>query len=104
MKTIRNIINHTLKNKHGKWSRKSIQMFVSFTMANIIGLYIVISHHFAIREISRYAIDVFFGLLGVSVGTSVLTVWDKAKQNTIDKLNDQDEPDQNTETQIPNER
>lgn len=54
-------------------------MFVSFAMANLVGVYIVLSHHFADREISQYAIDVFFGFLAVSVGTSALTVWDKIK-------------------------
>lgn len=84
MKTIQNIIDHTLKGPNGKWSRKSLQMFTSFSVAIIIGLYIVVSHHFTEREVSMYAIQVFFGLLAVSFGTGVLTVWDKIKGKEID--------------------
>jgi hypothetical protein len=54
-------------------------MFISFIISIILGLYIVISDYFLQNEINRYAIDVFYGFLILSGGTSIVTVWDKLK-------------------------
>ena len=76
---IKKIFNDTLKGPNGKWSRKSLTMFVSFLMAILLGSYIVVSNYFTTNEVSMYAIDVFFGFLLLAGGTSVLTVYDKLK-------------------------
>jgi hypothetical protein len=89
MTIFQKIINDTLKTpKTGKWSRKSLTMFVSFIMSIIIGIYIVISDYFLHEEINRYAIDVFYGFLVIAGGTSVLTVWDKMKNRRDRNNND----------------
>lgn len=76
------IWNDTLKNKDGKYSRKSITALISFVLSAIIGLAIVTSDYWlpeAKSEINRYAISVFFGFLGLGGGTLGLTVVDKIK-------------------------
>ena len=73
------IIDDTLKNPNGKWSRKSLTMLVSFIMCILIGTYIVISNYITETEINKYAIEVFYGFLLLSGGTSALTVYDKIK-------------------------
>jgi len=73
------IINDTLKNPNGKWSRKSLTAFTSFSIAIILGAYIVISDYIIEREINRYAIEVFYGFLILGGGTLGLTVYDKIK-------------------------
>lgn len=73
------IIDDTLKNPNGKWSRKSLTMLVSFMMCILIGTYIVISNYITETEINKYAIEVFYGFLLLSGGTSALTVYDKIK-------------------------
>lgn len=72
------IITDTLKHR-GKWSRKSLTAFVSFIVAVIIGVYIVVSDFVLEQEINRYAISVFYGFLGLGGGTLALTVIDKIK-------------------------
>ncbi|WP_026755045.1 hypothetical protein [Sediminibacter sp. Hel_I_10] len=81
MNFLNQIINDTLKNHHGKWSRKSLTMFFSFVMAVIVGLWIVMIHYFTERPVNQYAIQVFYGFLMLSGGTSALTVWDKIRDN-----------------------
>ena len=76
---INKIINDTLKSPNGKWSRKSLTMFVSFMMSILSGIFILLSDKFLHSEINRYAIDVFFGFLLLSGGTSAMTVWDKLR-------------------------
>tara|TARA_R110000772_G_scaffold156255_1_gene267345 strand:- start:1100 stop:1387 length:288 start_codon:yes stop_codon:yes gene_type:complete len=73
------IIDDTLKNNKGKWSRKSLTMFVSFNMAIITGITIVCFNLIFDRELNPYAIQVFFGFLALAGGTSAMTVWDKFK-------------------------
>jgi len=79
MKSVAKLINDTLKSPNGKWSRKSLTMFVSFVIAIILGTYIVIANYITERPINQYAIEVFYGFLLLSGGTSVLTVYDKIK-------------------------
>ena len=85
MNFINKIVNDTLKGPKGKWSRKSLTMFASFVVAVLIGTYIVLSHWLSERQLSDNAIDVFYGFLATSVGTSALTVWDKLKGKEIDQ-------------------
>ena len=73
------IINDTLKGPSGKYSRKSLTMFISFVMSILSGVFILLSDKFLSKEINQYAIDVFYGFLLLSGGTSVMTVWDKFK-------------------------
>lgn len=66
------LINDTLKNTDGKWSRKSLQMFVSFSVSIILGAAIVF-----IPAPNEYAIEVFYGFLFLAGGTTVVTLFDK---------------------------
>lgn len=79
MKKINQIIDDTLKTPNGKWSRKSLTMLVSFKMAIVCGLYIVVSDYISERSINIYAIQVFLGFLLMSGGTGALTVYEKIK-------------------------
>ena len=78
-KIIYTIINDTLKSPNGKWSRKSLTMFTSWIMAILSGVFILISDRILTKEINQYAIDVFYGFLVLSGGTSIMTVWDKLR-------------------------
>ena len=74
------IINDTLKS-NGKWSRKSLTMFVSMCASVLIGGYIVVSDYIIQKAINPYAIDVFQTFM-VLVGTlSGITVWDKKQKS-----------------------
>lgn len=75
------IVNDTLKNKNGKWSRKSLTMLVSFIFFILTGIYIVISDRIIGNEINRYAIDVFYGFGFMAGGTTFATIADKKWQN-----------------------
>lgn len=68
---MKKLINDTLK-RRGKWSRKSLTTFTSFTLAVLTGLYIVLT-----LNVNMYAISVFFGFLGLGGGSLALTVLDK---------------------------
>jgi len=68
------IINDTLKNPEGKYSRKSLTALVSFINSLAVGWYIVVS-----PEVNIYAVSVFYGFLGLGGGTLALTVVDKIK-------------------------
>jgi len=68
------LINDTLKNEEGKYSRKSLTALVSFLNAIATGWYII-----AAPEVNIYAISVFYGFLGLGGGTLALTVVDKIK-------------------------
>ena len=73
---MKDIIKDTLKSPNGKWSRKSLTMLVSFINSIIAGAYIVLS-----KEVNQYSIDVFYGFLLLSGGTSAMTVYEKLKNN-----------------------
>lgn len=62
---------------NGRWSRKSITMLVSFIMACLTGIYIVVSDYILDGEINRYASDVFNGFLLLTGGLAGITVADK---------------------------
>lgn len=77
MLRLEKLINDTLKSPSGKWSRKSLTMFISFLISINLGTYIVISDYVLEKEINRYAIDVFNGFLILTGTLSGVTVWDK---------------------------
>lgn len=79
---INKIISDTLKTPEGKFSRKSLTMLVSFIMAIILGIYISISDYILNKEINKYTIEVFYGFLLLSGGTSVMTIWEKFKNKS----------------------
>lgn len=62
MKWLSKIVDDTLKS-NGKWSRKSLTIFVTFLSVIILGTFIVISDKILEKEVNRYAIDVFNSLL-----------------------------------------
>ena len=62
MNIIRKIVNDTLKT-NGKFSRKSLTIFVTFIFVLNLGTFIVISDKVLQKEVNRYAIDVFNSLL-----------------------------------------
>jgi len=69
------LFNDTLKN-NGRWSRKSLTMFVSFMMAIFTGIYIVISDYLAVT-INEYAVEVFRGFMFLAGALAGITVADK---------------------------
>ncbi len=71
------LFKDTLQGPNGKWSRKSLTMFVSFAISIILGFYIVISDYILNEEINRYAIEVFSGFLILTGALSGVTVFDK---------------------------
>lgn len=77
MKGIEKIISDTLKSPNGKWSRKSLTMFVSFIMGILVGITIVVSHFITDTEISRDAVWVFYGFLTMAGYNGKLTLDDK---------------------------
>lgn len=84
------IVNDTLKNAKGKWSRKSLTMFASFIMSIITGVFIILFSLFTRNELNPYAIQVFFGFLALAGGTSALTIWDKMKNNPTPPSEEED--------------
>jgi hypothetical protein len=71
------LFNDTLKN-NGRWSRKSITMLVSFIMACLTGIYIVVSDYILEdKEINRWSVDVFNGFILLVTGLAGITVADK---------------------------
>jgi len=66
------LLNDLLKT-NGKYSRKSIIIFVTFIFVILLGTFITISDKILQREVNRYAIDVFNSLLlflSVAMGLS----------------------------------
>lgn len=72
---LKKIIDDTLKNKEGKWSRKSLTVITSFILAIFVGLWIVLKGHS-----SGEALSVFYGFLALGGGSLGLTVIDKIKK------------------------
>jgi hypothetical protein len=85
MLRLEKLINDTLKSPSGKWSRKSLTMFVSFIISIQLGTYIVVSDYVLEKEINRYAIDVFNGFLILTGALSGVTVWDKQTNSNKNK-------------------
>lgn len=65
----------TLTNPDTKrYSRKSIQIFMSFNFCLVAGLVDLLSDY----EISEF---IFIGMLGIATGTTLFSVIDKARNN-----------------------
>lgn len=72
---IKKIINDTLKNNRGKWSRKSLTVYMSFVMAV---MYTTASVILPIYDIKFEFIEVIFmGFLGSGTVGIAMTVYDK---------------------------
>lgn len=77
MTKINKIIDDTLKSPHGKWSRKSLTMFVSFIVSILLGAFIVVSNYFTEVPVNNDAILVFAGFLSMAGYQGKLTLDDK---------------------------
>lgn len=77
MGVIQDIVNDTMKERSGKWSKKALQAFASFVISVLIGIFIVISDYFFDESINSYAIMVFGGFLGLAGHTGSLILRDK---------------------------
>lgn len=78
------ILQDTLKSPNGKWSRKSLTLFVSFIIAIILGSYIVVAPHISV-VINQYAIEVFNSFMLLVAALSGITVADKFTPNKPSK-------------------
>jgi uncharacterized protein YacL len=86
---MKKIIDDTLKNVDGKYSRKSLTWFITLVFGLLVGIYIVISDYFLNKEVNRYAIDVFQTLMLFVAVTLGLTVWDKQIANKNEPKNEE---------------
>ena len=84
------ILHDTLKSPNGKWSRKSLTLFISFILSIVLGSYIVIAPHFKVI-INQYAIEVFNSFMLLVATLSGITVADKFTPNKEDKEESKDE-------------
>jgi len=74
---MKQIIDSTLKSPNGKWSRKSLTLFISFAISIILGTYITLSDFILKEEINKYAIEVFNGFMLLVAALTGATVVDK---------------------------
>lgn len=87
------IVDDTLKSPNGKWSRKSLTAFVSFSMAIFLGSFIAVYAPLKGIILSQYATTVFDSfmimggyLLGVSVADKFIIKNNKeVKKDTEDE-------------------
>ncbi len=66
------LINDTLKDENGNYSRKSLTTLVSFVNAILLGWYIS-----ANNDVNEYAVQVCFGFLFLGGGALTLTLAEK---------------------------
>lgn len=71
------IINDTLKSPNGKWSRKSLTMFVSFVVSIVLGGYIVMCNYITETPVAENAVDIFQGFMLLTGALSGVTSWEK---------------------------
>lgn len=73
------IINDTLKNSDGKWSRKSLSAFICFTTGILCAVHIVASDFYMPEnvDLNVYVFPVCLTLFGTGATTLGLTVRDK---------------------------
>lgn len=81
-KEIIKIFNDTLKDRNGKYSRRSLTMFTSFFLGCICGIFIVVSDLFLPREINPYAWLVVGSLLAAGTGQAILIEKEKQRHDT----------------------
>ena len=75
---INKILSDTLTNEKGKYSRKSLTMFVSFGVCVAMG-FIDMFTNFKINDI------VFFSFMGMSGGQTLASLYDKKISNNKEK-------------------
>ena len=88
MSTIKNIINDTLKSR-GKWSMKRLTAFVVMVFVLALGVFIVISDKILVREVNRYAIDVFQSLLFFEAALMGINEFGKKLENKETKTEEE---------------
>ncbi len=88
MSTIKNIINDTLKSR-GKWSMKRLTAFVVMIFVLALGVFIVVSDKLLIREVNRYAIDVFQSLLFFEAALMGINEFGKKLENKETKTEEE---------------
>ena len=88
MSTIKNIINDTLKSR-GKWSMKRLTAFVVMLFVLALGVFIVISDKILVREVNRYAIDVFQSLLFFEAALMGINEFGKKLENKETKTEEE---------------
>lgn len=76
------ILNDTLKNPKGKFSRKSLTMLVSFFVAIIIGFFMVLGEFYNVKFDKTYL--VFETFMYVACYHTLLNFADKKIKNNID--------------------
>ena len=79
------LIDDTLKERNGKFSRKSLTLFVYTVMSVITGNYIVFSHLFTDAPISSVSEIVFLGFLAGAGVITHYTVKDKKENKEENK-------------------
>lgn len=82
------IVADTLKS-NGKWSRKSIIIFITFVFVISLGTFIVISDKVLEKEVNRYAIDVFNSLLFFEATLLGLSEFSKKVANKQTPINEE---------------
>lgn len=88
MSTIKNIINDTLKSR-GKWSMKRLTAFVVMVFVLALGVFIVVSDKILVREVNRYAIDVFQSLLFFEAALMGINEFGKKLENKETKTEEE---------------
>ena len=75
------ILNDTLKDKNGKYSRRSLTMFSSHVLGCLLGTFIVLSDLFLTKEINAYAWLVVGALFANGTGAALIISKDKKFEN-----------------------
>lgn len=91
MKELNKILNDTLKDRNGKYSRRSLTMFSSHVLGCVLGTFIVLSDLFLTSEINEYAWLVVGALFANGTGQALIISKDKKFES------------QNIEQEIPQE-
>jgi len=76
------LINDTLKEKDGKWSRKSLTMFVSMIVSIATTAVIIVKYE-------STAIPALYGWLAMATGQSILALNDKKHERNIKNSNNE---------------
>ena len=81
---MKKIFIDTLQSPNGKWSRKSLTLFVSFVISIILGVYIVIAPQLnvSINEYAKGVFDSFMLLVAALSGITVVDKFTPVKSNT----------------------
>lgn len=78
------IFKDTLQSPNGKWSRKSLTLFVSFITASLIGWHIVYAPLFGFI-VNDYTLKVFDAFMFLVMGLTLGTIVDKFTPNKTTK-------------------